>query len=123
MLKSGNKLICLLTIIIDINITVVPSVFFPLIREGRRMLLLFFPPKGLWGLLGPNPVHLMGVGQGTPWMSHELTTGPLLMAVAATQGAICTSGAILGFIRDVWKVNVRPVQVLFYRCLACLYVS
>ena len=39
----------------------------------------------------------MGIGQGTPWMSWQLIAGPLLMAVAATQGAICTSGAILGF--------------------------
>ena len=44
------------------------------------MLLLFFPPKGLGGLLGPNPVHSMGEGQGTPWMSRQLIAGPLLMA-------------------------------------------
>ena len=36
-------------------------VVFPLIREGRGMLL--FPLKGLWGLLGPNPIHSMGIGQ------------------------------------------------------------
>ena len=29
----------------------------------------------------------------------------------------------LKFIRDIWKVNVRPVQVLFYRCLSCLDVK
>ena len=57
----------------------------------------FYPPEGLQGLLGPNPVLLMGEGQGTPWMSRQLIAGPLLMAVAAPQGANCTSGAILGF--------------------------
>ena len=36
-------------------------IVFPLIREGRRMLPLF-PPKGLQCLLGPNPVHTMGIG-------------------------------------------------------------
>ena len=30
-------------------------------------------------------------------ISHQLIAGPLLMAVTATQGANCTSGAILGF--------------------------
>ena len=40
----------------------------------------------------------MGEGQGAPWMSHQLIAGPLLMAVAATQGAICTSGATFGFL-------------------------
>ena len=45
-------------------------VFFPLIREGRGMLP--FPLEGLRGLLGPNPVHTMGIGQGTPWMSCQL---------------------------------------------------
>ena len=54
--------------------------------------MLPFPHKGLQGLLGPNPVHTMGIGQGTSWMSCQLIAGPLLMAVAATQGAICTSG-------------------------------
>ena len=39
-----------------------------------------FPPEGLWGLLGPNPVHTIGIGQGTPWMSCQLIAGPLLMA-------------------------------------------
>ena len=68
-------------------------VVFPLIREGRGILP--FPPKGLRGLLGS--VHTMDIGQGTPWMSCQLIAGPLLMAVAATQGAICTSGATLGF--------------------------
>ena len=38
----------------------------------------FFPSKGLRGLLGPNPVHTMGIGQGTPWMSCQLIAGPLL---------------------------------------------
>ena len=70
-------------------------VVFPLICEGCGMLP--FSPKGLQGLLGPNPVHTMGIGQGTPWMSCQLIAGPSLMAVAATQGAICTSGANLGF--------------------------
>ena len=55
-------------------------VVFPLIREGHGMLP--FPPGGLGGLLGPNPVHTMGIGQGTPWMSCQLITGPLLMASA-----------------------------------------
>ena len=55
-------------------------VFFPLILGGRGMLP--FPPRGLWGLLGPNPVHTMGIGQGTPWMSCQLIAGPLLMASA-----------------------------------------
>ena len=67
------------------------SVFFLLICESRGMLPLF-----LRGLLGPNPVYSMGVGQGTPWMSRQLIAGPLLMAVAASQGANCT-GAALGF--------------------------
>ena len=49
--------------------------------------MLPFPPKGL---LGPNPVHTMGIGQGSPWMSFQLIAGPLLMSVAATQCAICT---------------------------------
>ena len=44
-------------------------VVFPLVREGRGMLP--FPPKGLRGLLGPNPVHTMGIGQGTSWMSYQ----------------------------------------------------
>ena len=44
--------------------------------------MLPFPPKGLRGLLGPNPVHTMGIGQGTPWMSCQLIAGPLLMASA-----------------------------------------
>ena len=57
----------------------------------------FFPPEGLRGLLGPKPVYSMGVGQGTSWMSRQLIAGPLLMAVAASQGANCTSGATLGF--------------------------
>ena len=56
-----------------------------------------FSPKGLRSLLGPNPVYSMGAGQGSPWMSCQLIAGPLLMAVAATQGANGTSGAFLGF--------------------------
>ena len=48
-------------------------------REGCGMLPLF-----LQGLLGPNPVFSMGVGQGTSWMSHQLIAGSLLMAVAAS---------------------------------------
>ena len=46
------------------------SFSFPLFREGRGMLPLFC------GLLGPNPVLLMGEGQGTPWMSRQLIAGP-----------------------------------------------
>ena len=40
------------------------SFSFPLFREGCGMLPLFYPPEGLRGLLGPNPVVL--VGEGTP---------------------------------------------------------
>ena len=57
----------------------------------------FFPRKGLRGLLGPNPVYSMGEGQATPWISHLLIAGPLMMAVATTQGANCKSGATLEF--------------------------
>ena len=45
-------------------------------------MLLLFSPKGLRGLLGPNPVYSMGEGQGTPWMSRQLIAGPLLMPAA-----------------------------------------
>ena len=38
-----------------------PSIFFPLIHEG---CCCFFPPKGLRGWLGPNPVYSMGEGLG-----------------------------------------------------------
>ena len=72
-------------------------VFFSAFPWGLRDVVAFYPPEGLQGLLGPNPVVLMGEGQGTPWMSHQLIAGPWLMAVAAPQGANCTSGAILGF--------------------------
>ena len=48
---SGHKML-------SIKIRSIPFSF-PLIREGRGMLPLF-PPKGLWGLLGPNPVYSMG---------------------------------------------------------------
>ena len=41
------------------------SFSFPLLREGCGMLPLFYPPEGLRGLLGPNPVQLIGEGQGT----------------------------------------------------------
>ena len=76
----------------------VRSVVFSLIREG---------------LLGPNPVHSVGVGQGTPWTGRQLNAGPLLMAVAATQGANCTSGATLGFsilLKDTSTCSSVPPQ-------------
>ena len=39
-----------------------------------------FHPKGLRGLLGPNPdFYSMGVGQGTSWMIRQLIIGPLLV--------------------------------------------
>ena len=66
-----------------------------------------------WGVAGPNPVLLMGEGQGTPWMSRQLIAGPLLMAVAAPQGANCTSGAILGFsilLKDTLACSSVPLQ-------------
>ena len=72
-------------IVTNMRFQVYVSLFHFVVREGRRMLPL--PPKGLRGLLGPNPVHTMGIGQGTPWMSCQLIAGPLLMAVAATQSA------------------------------------
>ena len=57
---------------------------FLLILEGHGDVVAFFPPKGLRGLLGPDPVYSMGKGQGTPWMSHQLIAGLLLMAVMAS---------------------------------------
>ena len=61
-----------------------------------------------WGVAG-----LTGEGQGTPWMSRQLIAGPLLMAVAAPQGANCTSGAILGFsilLKDTSACSSVPPQ-------------
>ena len=46
-------------------------------------------------------------------MSRQLFIGPLLMAVAATQGASCTSGAILGFsilLKDTSTCGSVPPQ-------------
>ena len=56
----------------------VPSSF-PLIREGRGVLL-HFSPKGLQGLLGPNPVFLNGRRPGyildeSPAHRRTLTDG------------------------------------------------
>ena len=61
-------------------------VFFSAFPWGLRDVVAFYPPEGLRGLLGPNPVVLMGEGQGTSWMSQQLIAGPLLMTVAAPQG-------------------------------------
>ena len=47
-------------------------------------------------LLEPRPA-VSGWGQGTPWTSRQLITGPSLMAEATMQGANCTSGAISVF--------------------------
>ena len=80
-----------------IRLFVRPFVLFSAFPWGLRDVAAFYPPEGLWGLLGPNPVVPMDKGQGTPWMSRQLIAGPLLMTVAAPQGANCTSGAILGF--------------------------
>ena len=81
-----------------ISSRLVSSHYQPLIREGcgdvTALSLLF---QGVAGVTGANPSYLSGRRQGTPWTSHQLIAGPLLMAEAATQGAICTSGAILGF--------------------------
>ena len=41
--------------------------------------------KGLRGLLGPNPVFSMGVGQGSPWMSRQLVEDPLMAVAASTR--------------------------------------
>ena len=68
----------------------------------------------------------MGVGQGTSWMSRQLIAGPLLMAVAASQGANCTSGATLGFsilLKDTstcssvlpWGARIRTSDLLITR--------
>ena len=82
---------------------------FPLLREGCGMLPLF-----MQGLLGLNPVLVMGEGQGTPWMSRHSIAGHLMMAVAAPQGATtCTSGAILGFsilLKDTSACSSVPPQ-------------
>ena len=86
---------------------------FSALSWGLRDVAAFYPPEGLRGLLEPNPVLLMGEGQGTPWMSCQLIAGPLLMAVAAPQGANCTSGAILGFsilLKDTSACNSVPPQ-------------
>ena len=63
------------------------------------------------GFTGANASLLYGRRQGTPWMSRQLIAGPLLMAEAATQGANCTSGAILGFsilLKDTSTCNSFP---------------
>ena len=73
----------------------------------------FYTLEVLRDLLGPNPILLGGESQGTPWWSCQLIAGPLLMAVAATQGANCTSGAILGFsilLKDTSTCSSVPPQ-------------
>ena len=72
-------------------------VFFRFLHEHRGWCYRFIAAfQAVAGVTGAKSSDSMGEGQGTPWMSRQLIAGPLLMAVAATQGANCTSGAILG---------------------------
>ena len=91
--------------------------FFP---RGSRGVAAFFPLRGCGGQI---QFFSMGVGQGTSWMSRQLIAGPLLMAVAASQGANCTSGATLGFsilLKDTstcssvlpWGAGIRTSDLL-----------
>ena len=56
----------------------------------------FIPFMGSWGLLLEPVPAVSGRGQGTPWKSHQLITGHLLMAEATMQGVNCTSRLIWG---------------------------
>ena len=56
----------------------------------------FSPLRGCGGYWGQIQFTLWAKARG-PWMSRQLIARPLLMAVADTQGANCTSGATLGF--------------------------
>ena len=71
-------------------------IIYRLICEGHRdVTALSTIFQGVVGVTGAS--YLSGRMQGTPWTSRQLITGPLLMAEVATQGANCTSGAILEF--------------------------
>ena len=73
-------------------------IFFHLsVRFAGMSLLLSLLFQEVAGVTGANPSYPCGQGQGTPWMSCQLIAVPLLMVEATTQGANCTSGAILGF--------------------------
>ena len=73
-------------------------IIYCLIHEGRRDVTTLSPIfQGVTTVTGANPSYLSEQRQGTPWTSRQLIAGPLLMAKATTQGANCTSGAILGF--------------------------
>ena len=73
-----------------LNIIKVLFSFLLLIRKGHGDVAAFFRVTAAKSSL------LDGQRPG-PGMSCQLIAGPLLMAVAATQGANCTLGATLGF--------------------------
>ena len=87
----------------------------------------FTPFMGSQGfLLEPVPA-VSGRGQGTPWTSRQLITGPSLMAEAAMQGANRTLGAIWGPVscsRTVWHAaKLSPelgLEAATFRSLADL---
>ena len=68
------------------------SVFFRFFREGCEDALSPFFRGGYWGQFQLALWAKARLHHG--WVA---SSGPLLMAVAATQGANCTSGAIWGF--------------------------
>ena len=96
-------------------------------KKSHLSLYLYFYP---WGLLGcchfipfsrgrgcTGACPSSGRRQGTRWTSRQLITGPLLMAKAATQGASCMSGAILGF-----SIHPRKKISCVYSFHICDYV-
>ena len=61
--------------------------FLPLFPCGSQVMLplLYHLFQGGAGVTGAKSSDSMGIGQGTPWTSRQLITGPLLMAVAAAK--------------------------------------
>ena len=103
------------------------SVFCKMLRkENRSFRFVFFSAfsvrvagcccfLSLWGVAGLTGAKssFYSWAKGTPLMSRQLIAGPLLMAVAVTQGANCTSGAILGFsilLKDTSTCSSVPPQ-------------
>ena len=66
-------------------------VFFLLFRQGHGGVTALSPLfQGGCGVTGAKSSYAMGEGQGPTWMRRQLIAVPLLMAEAATRGAICT---------------------------------
>ena len=72
----------------------------------------------LRGLLGPNPVHTMGIGQGTPWMSCQLIAGPLLTA-SATFGLKDTSTCSRD--SNLWPSDHQSTSSTYWATAAPVY--